>query len=369
MISFLNLQKINQSFQEEIYSATKRVIDSGWYLLGKETASFEKEFAAFIGIRHCIGVANGLDALRIILRGYMETGFLKEEDEIIVPANTYIASILAISDNRLKPVLVEPDLSTYNLDPNLIEAHITSRTRGIMLVHLYGRNAYTEKIGEICRKYNLLLIEDSAQAHGARFMEQRTGTFGDASGFSFYPGKNLGALGDAGAICTNNDEMALVYRTLANYGSIKKYENQFKGYNSRIDELQAAILSAKLKKLDDDNQRRREIAAFYLANIKHPEIVLPILPSNAGADNSHVWHLFVIRHHHRNDLQKYLSENDIQTLIHYPIPPHKQQAYHLWNSLHYPLTEIIHREVLSLPISPVMEQSEVEEVVRAINKF
>ena len=368
IILFLDLQKINQSFDDEIQAAVKRVVDSGWYLLGEETAAFEKEFAAYNGIKHCIGVANGLDALRIIFRGYMETGVLNEQDEIIVPANTYIASILSITDNRLKPVFVEPDLLTYNLDSGLIESHITPRTRAILLVHLYGRNAYTEEIGELCRRYNLLLVEDCAQAHGAFSSGRRVGTLGNTSGFSFYPGKNLGALGDAGAICTDNEQMALVFRTLANYGSAKKYENQYQGYNSRLDELQAAVLRVKLKRLDHDNQMRREAANLYIKEISNPEVMLPAQGATVKTDLSRVWHLFVIRHPRRDDLQKYLSDHGVQTLIHYPIPPHKQQAYRAMNKMSFPITEKIHREVLSLPLSQVMTKNNVMTIVGLINK-
>jgi dTDP-4-amino-4,6-dideoxygalactose transaminase len=369
MISFLDLQKINQTYKEEIDIAVKRVIDSGWYLLGEETTLFQQEFARFIGVKYCIGVANGLDALRIIMRAYLEMEEMQEGDEIIVPANTYIASILAISHNRLKPVLVEPDIQSYNLSADLIEDQITKRTRGIILVHLYGQNAYCDKIGELCKKYNLKLIEDCAQAHGAYFQNQRVGSIGDSAGFSFYPGKNLGALGDAGAICTNDAQFATICRTLGNYGSHKKYENLYQGYNSRLDEIQAAILRVKLTHLDSDNQTRREFANYYKRNITNPEIILPVYSSQNENILSHVWHLFVIRHKHRKELQKYLAEKGIQTLIHYPIPPHKQPAYYSLNYLSFPVTEKIHKEVLSLPISPVMNKGDLKKITDIINKY
>ncbi len=371
MIKFLDLQKLNAVYSTEIKEAINRVIDSGWYLLGKEVNAFEEEFATYCSTKHCIGVANGLDALRLIFRAYMELGKLKEGDEIIVPANTYIASILAISDNRLKPVLVEPDIRTYNLDENLIEETITTKTKAILLVHLYGQNAMTDKIKALAKKYNLLIIEDAAQAHGAEFNGLKTGNLGDAAGFSFYPGKNLGALGDGGAVTTNDIELVQTIRALANYGSDKKYINKYQGLNSRLDEIQAAVLSVKLKYIDQDIIKRREIANMYLEGIRHPEIILPKLstfdfrPSTLG----HVWHLFIIRTPKRDKLQKYLLENGIQTLIHYPIPPHKQEAYKQWNHLSFPITEKIHKEVLSLPISPVMEMEEVKRVVEVINGF
>jgi dTDP-4-amino-4,6-dideoxygalactose transaminase len=371
MINFLDLQKINNQYSEEIQYSIKRVLDSGWYLLGDETKSFEYELSEFIGVKHTIGVANGLDALRIIFRAYLELDLMSVGDEVIVPSNTYIASILAISDNRLRPVLVEPDIDTYNINPDLIEEKITEKTKAIMIVHLYGQNAYSEKIGEICKKYNLKLIEDCAQAQGAYFKEKRVGSLGDAAGFSFYPGKNLGAMGDAGAITTNNDELADVCRALGNYGSHKKYENIYKGYNSRLDEIQAAVLRVKLKHLDDDNQKRREVAQYYIENINNENIILPTFRNSSFviSNLSHVWHLFVIRTKERDKLQKYLTENGIQTLIHYPIPPHKQKAYKEWNDLSFPITEQICKEVLSLPISPVINNDELEKMLNIINIF
>ncbi len=365
MIKFLDIQKITDSYSDEIHSAVARVIDSGWYLLGEEVKNFEKSYAEYIGTNHCIAVANGLDALRIILRAYIEMGVMQEGDEIIVPANTYIASIIAISDNRLVPVLVEPDINTYQIDENKIESAVTSKTKGIMIVHLYGQCAYTDKIGRICKQYNLKLIEDNAQAHGCKFNGKTTGSLGSAAGHSFYPGKNLGALGDGGAITTDDNVLAENVRALANYGSTIKYVFEYQGYNSRLDEIQAAILSVKLKYLNEDTERRREIARYYLENIINPHIILPIIKDW----KAHVFHLFIIRSSRRNELQKYLAENGVQTIIHYPIPPHKQNAYSEWNHLSFSISEKIHEEVLSLPISPVITLDEVKKVVEVINSF
>ena len=365
MIKFLDLQKINARDAAEIKEAVNRVIDSGWYLLGNEVKAFEKEFAAYCGVKQCIGVANGLDALRLIFKAYMELGQLKEGDEVIVPANTYIASILSITDNRLKPVLVEPNIDTYNLDEDLIEQAITSKTKAMLLVHLYGQNAMTDKIKLIAQKHNLLIIEDSAQAHGTCFRDKKAGNLGDASGFSFYPGKNLGALGDAGAVTTNNKELADTIRALGNYGSDEKYINKYQGLNSRLDEIQAAVLRVKLKKIEQDIEKRRQVANAYLNGITNMNIILPFVTSN----KAHVWHLFVIRTKNRDKLQQYLLEHDIQTLIHYPIPPHKQKAYPAWNTLSFPITELIHKEVLSLPISPIMQKVEVNSMIAVLNKF
>ncbi len=372
MITFLDLKKINDSFEPDLSRAIHRVLDSGWYLLGKEVTAFEEEYAHYIGTRHCIGVANGLDALRLILRAYIEIGVLNEGDEVIVPANTYIASILAITDNRLEPVLVEPDIRTYNIDPYLIEEKITERTKAIMIVHLYGRNAMHPEIQRIVEKYHLKLIEDNAQAQGCYDGDKRTGSLGHAAGHSFYPGKNLGALGDGGAVTTDDDELAAVVRALGNYGSTKKYVIDYQGLNSRLDEIQAAILRVKLARLDADNQKRRAVVAYYLENIKHPDIVLPKnseVSSKVANDKSHVWHLFVVKYKHRDRLQSYLNESGIQTLIHYPIPPHKQKAYKKWSSFSLPITEIIHNEVLSLPISPVLLDEEISRVFTVINRF
>lgn len=361
MIKFLDLHKINEQYRTAIDNKIKQVLDSGWYLQGKENEAFTKSFADYCGTQYALGVANGLDALNLIIKGY---GF-GQGDEIIVPANTYIASILAISDNGCVPVLVEPELTTYNIDPELIEAKITDKTKAIMVVHLYGRAVVMEKIWALAEKYNLKIIEDSAQAHGAIYQGKRTGALGHASGFSFYPGKNLGCLGDGGAITTNDKELYNKIKALANYGSNIKYHNIYKGTNSRLDEVQAAILAVKLAGLDKDNNRRREIAKFYNDNINNPLIVLP----NAQDEQANVWHVYVIRTAERDRLQQYLTEQGIQTLIHYPIPPHQQQAYSEWNNYSFPITEQIHREILSLPISPVMEQQEVVKVVEAINAY
>lgn len=372
MIKFLDLKKINDSFEPELSQAIKRVLDSGWYLQGQETAAFEREYAEYIGTKHCIGCANGLDALRLIFKAYIELGLMQEDDEVIVPANTYIASILAITDNRLKPVLVEPIINTYNIDPFKIEEKITDRTRAIMIVHLYGQNAMHPEIDRLTKKYNLKLIEDNAQAQGCFYEKRKTGSLGHAAGNSFYPGKNLGALGDAGAVTTDNDELATVIRALGNYGSSKKYVNTYKGLNSRLDEIQATILRIKLSRLDEDNQKRREIADLYLRHLNNPAIILPA-PSSPDANtleiSSHVWHLFVIRSKERDRLQQHMINHEIQTLIHYPLPPHKQQAYREWNLLNLPITEQIHKEVLSLPIGPIITLNEIETVIEVTNKF
>lgn len=370
MINFLDLKKINARYAQELKQAAAEVIDSGWYLLGERVKVFEQNLSNYCGVRYVIGVANGLDALRLILRAYIELGAMSEGDEIIVPANTYIATILAITDNRLKPILVEPNINTYNLDIDQIESKITVRTKAIMVVHLYGRVCWSEKLETIAKKYNLKVIEDNAQAIGAQWNGKKTGSLGDAAGFSFYPGKNLGALGDAGAVVTNNDSLAEVVRALSNYGSKVKYTNLYKGLNSRLDELQAAFLNVKLKYIDQENQIRRQVAQFYCDNIKNQQVILPsVSHGSITTDPSHVWHLFVVRHPKRDKLQEYLKANDINTLIHYPIPPHKQAAYVEWNNLTFPVTEKIHNEVLSLPISPVVEKKELATIVNAINRF
>lgn len=361
MIKFLDLYKINERLRKEINGKITQVLDSGWYLLGEETENFEQNFAKYCGVKHCIGVANGLESLNLIIRGY---GFA-QGDEIIVPANTYIASILAISENGCTPILVEPDINTYNINPDLIEKKITSKTKAIMVVHLYGQAVQMQKIWALAQKYNLKIIEDSAQAHGAKYQNKRVGSLGDASGFSFYPGKNLGCVGDGGCVTTNDDELAQKIKALRNYGSHKKYHNVFTGMNSRLDEIQAGILDIKLKFLDEDNQKRKEIAKYYRKNIKNSSIILP----NVYAEDAHVWHLFVVRTKQRDNFQKYLLDNEIQTIIHYPIPPHKQECYKLWNNLSYPITEEIHKSVLSLPISPVMSNDEVKKVVEVINEY
>jgi len=363
MIKFLDLQKITNQYSAEIHEAVSRVVDSGWYLQGCENNRFETDYANYIGTSHCIGVANGLDALRIILRAYIELGVMKEGDEIIVPANTYVASILAITENRLIPVLVEPSIETLQIDDNLIERAITPKTKGIMIVHLYGQCAYTEKISGICQKYHLKLIEDNAQAHGCLFNGEKTGSLGDAAGHSFYPGKNLGAFGDAGAITTNDPTLAKLARIIANYGSSVKYVFDYQGINSRMDEIQAAVLSVKLKHLDDDNQRRKVIARYYLNNLVSSDIKLPEVKDW----NAHVFHIFTILTPKRDKLHQYLSEKNIQTSIHYPIPPHKQKCFPQWNHLSFPITEYIHRQELSLPMSPVLTNEEVKYIVETIN--
>ncbi len=365
MIKFLDIQKITNQYSTEIHSAAARVIDSGWYLRGEETKSFEKNYAGFIGTEYCVSVANGLDALRIILKAYIELGVMKEGDEIIVPANTFIASILAISYNKLIPILVEPDIDTYQIDETKIEKAITNKTKGIMIVHLYGQCAYTDKIGVICKKYDIKLIEDNAQAPGCVFQGKRTGSLGDAAGHSFYPGKNLGALGDGGAITTNDKYLAQTVEALSNYGSIIKYVFDFKGLNSRLDEVQAAILNVKLKYLNKDNNRRKDAARYYIMNITNPDIILP----KVSDWDAHVFHLFVIRSSHRDQLQDYLIKNGVQVVIHYPIPPHKQKAYGEWEKLSLPITEKIHNEVLSLPISQIISKKEMKTVVEIINSF
>jgi dTDP-4-amino-4,6-dideoxygalactose transaminase len=365
MIKFLDLQKINTQYQAELKKVAAEVIDSGWYLLGERVKKFETELAAFQGGRNTIAVANGLDALRLIFKAYIEMGIMQKGDEIIVPANTYIASILAITDNELVPVLVEPDFDTYNLDFDLIENKITSKTKAIMVVHLYGRVCWSDKLEALAKKFNLKLIEDNAQAIGAKWNGIRTGNIGDAAGFSFYPGKNLGALGDSGAVTTKDEELARVIRALANYGSAQKYVNQYQGLNSRMDEIQAAFLSVKLKYVDQEIVHRRLVADYFLTHIKNEQIILP----NSGEIDEHVWHLFVIRTKQREELQTKLLEQGVQTLIHYPIPPHKQKCYQQFNHLSLPITETIHYEVLSLPISPILSLEEVGKVVEILNKF
>lgn len=362
MIPFLNLKNINDQYSNELKAAANRVIDSGWYILGEEVASFEQEFASYCGTNHCIGVSNGLDALKLILKAY-EFG---PGDEIIVPSNTYIASILAISETGATPILVEPDSKTYNLDPRLLEEKITDNTKAILVVHLYGRVADMESICAIAKKHNLKVVEDAAQAQGGMSHGKRTGNLGDAAGFSFYPGKNLGALGDAGAITTNDDELAEKIKALRNYGSHIKYENLYKGYNHRLDEMQAAFLKVKLNHLDRENDTRRSIAEMYLKGIKNLEVILPQLPSQS---EQHVWHVFAIRTSRRDELQAYLAENGIQTMIHYPIPPHLQEAYKEWSHHHYPVSEQIHNEVMSLPISPVQTKEDTQTIIDAINRF
>lgn len=365
MIKFLDLQKNTAMHRYEIDYAVKQVLDRGWFLRGEEVAQFETNYANYIGTKHAIGCANGLDALYLIFRGYIEIGVLKKGDEVIVPANTFVATILSITENGLKPVLVEPSINTYEIDEDRIEEAITERTKAICIVHLYGQCAYSEKIGFLCNKYNLKLIEDNAQAHGSIFYGQRTGSLGDAAGHSFYPGKNLGALGDGGAVTTNDKELADVVRSLGNYGSQMKYVFKYEGRNSRLDEIQAAVLNVKLKYLDEDNAKRKRIAKYYLGQITNEKIILPQITDW----NQHVFHIFPIRCKERDRLQRYLTENEIQTIIHYPIPPHRQECYKEWNELSFPVTEMIHREELSIPMSPVLDEDEIKIVVDAINNY
>lgn len=366
MIPFLSLKDVTALHGEEIREAVSKVVAGGWYLQGEQNALFERHYADFIGTTHCVGCANGLDALIWIFRAYIELGVMKPGDEVIVPANTYIATILAITENGLKPVLVEPRPDTLEIDDERIEETITDRTRAIAIVHLYGRNAYTEKIGALCRKYGLKLVEDNAQAHGCRTTDgRRTGSIGDAAGHSFYPGKNLGALGDGGAVTTNDPALADAVRALANYGSQKKYVFKYKGRNSRLDEIQAAVLDVKLKYLEADNAHRKAIAAYYYENLSNPLISLPErLP-----DEQNVYHLFPVFCSRRDELQAYLKDNGVGTLIHYPIPPHKQECYKEFSHLSLPFTEKIAREELSIPIGPCITKEEAGQVVSILNSF
>ncbi len=365
-IPFLDLKAINAQYRNELIEAATRVIDSGWYIRGQEVEQFEKEFADYCGSQYCIGVANGLDALILVLRAWKELGKLKEGDEVIVPANTYIASILAITENRLTPVLVEPDIHTYNIDPNLIEQAITPKTKAILPVHLYGQLAPMPAILDIAKRHQLLVLEDAAQAHGASLDGRKTGNWGDAAGFSFYPGKNLGALGDAGAVTTNDRELAQTIRALSNYGSHKKYENLYQGVNSRLDEIQAALLRVKLRHIDTEITARRTISKTYQEGLKHLNVVLP----SWGSEETHVFHLFVIRIQQREKTQRFLTENGVNTMIHYPIPPHIQPAYHSFDLTQkiLPISEEIHRSCLSLPISPTMTLEEANIVMMFLHK-
>ncbi|MBR0525601.1 MAG: DegT/DnrJ/EryC1/StrS family aminotransferase [Prevotella sp.] len=377
MIRFLDLQKVTACHAEEYHEAMRQVVDSGWFLQGEQTRAFESAYASFIGTRHCIGVGNGLDALTLIYRAYIEMGRMQPGNEVLVPANTFIASILAITENGLRPVLVEPNKDTLEIDEELLEQHVTSRTRSLMLVHLYGRCAWTERIAAFCRDHNLLLVEDNAQAHGCKVTKYQsgkvtkyqsdkvTGALGHAAGHSFYPGKNLGSMGDCGAVTTDDDELAAVIRALGNYGSSEKYVCDYKGRNSRIDELQAALLLVKLKYLNEDNARRQQIARRYEQEISNPLVWLP----RPMADGENVYHLFPIFSKERDRLRQYLAEHGVETLIHYPIPPHKQACYREWNHLSLPVTEQLSREELSLPMSPVLKDEEVSEVIRLVNEF
>ena len=364
MIEYLSLKRITAMHEDEINKAISDVVASGWYLNGTAVQRFEEHYRTYIGTQHCISCGNGLDALHLILRAYKELGQFHDGDEIIVPANTYIATILAITENNLTPVLIEPDITTLEIDDNRIETAITPRTRAIMLVHLYGRCAYTERIGNICKHHGIKLIEDNAQAHGCTYNGKLTGSLGDAAAHSFYPGKNLGALGDAGAVTTNDLELAKAVRTLGNYGSSHKYVFDYQGKNSRMDEIQAAVLDVKLKYLDEDNARRKEIAHYFEQHIKNDRITIP-----AALNRDNVYHIFPILCTERDRLQEYLKENGVQTMIHYPIPPHKQKAYKEWNALSFPITERIHREELSIPCNQTMSLGDAKQIVTLLNNF
>ena len=365
MVKLLDLQAITMMHGDEIKAAVNRVIESGWFLQGNENKQFEEDYANYIGTQHCIAVANGLDALYLLMRGYKELGLMQDGDEIIVPANTYIATIIAITRNNLVPVLVEPTWEHLEIDIDRIEAAITPKTKGVMIVHLYGRIAYNDQLGEICKQHGLKLMEDCAQSHGCAWKGAKTGALGDAAAHSFYPGKNLGALGDAGAVTTNDQELAAVIRALANYGSQQKYVFKYVGMNSRMAETDAAALDVKLKYLDEDNQARQKLAAYYYEHIKNSLITLP----KRIADENNVYHQFPIFCERRDELQAYLKENGIQTLIHYPIPPHKQECYKDWNDRSYPITEKIHQQELSIPMNQVVTAEEAAEVVKVINSF
>ncbi|GAA5093727.1 DegT/DnrJ/EryC1/StrS family aminotransferase [Wohlfahrtiimonas larvae] len=369
MIPFLDLKNINAQYRNELIEACTRVVDSGWYIGGSELESFEQNFAEYCGTKYAIGVANGLDALILTLRAWKELGKLQEGDEVIVPSNTYIASILAITANNLTPILVEPDVNSFNIDPERIKQAITNKTKVILPVHLYGQLANMPEIMAIAKKNNLLVLEDSAQSHGASIDGKKAGNWGDASGFSFYPGKNLGALGDAGAVTTNDPELAEMLKALRNYGSHEKYKNLAPGVNSRLDEIQAAMLNVKLLYMDQEVEHRRKIAQLYLQGIKNPLIHLPLQNVDAEKYDQHVWHLFVVRSEKRDKLQKYLADHGVQTLIHYPIPPHKQQAYQEWNHLNYPISEQLHSQVLSLPMGPTLLFNDVKSIILLCNQF
>lgn len=365
MIKYLDLKLVTAQHSSEISEAVQRVVDSGWYLQGTESKAFCEEFASFIGTTHCVGCGNGLDALTLILRAYKEMGVMQDGDEVIVPANTYIATILAITENNLKPVLIEPRIDTFQIDDTRIEEAITPRTRAIMIVHLYGKCAYTDRIGDICRRHDLRLIEDNAQAHGCHFGNRRTGSLGDAAAHSFYPGKNLGALGDGGAVTTNDTELAEMIATLANYGSSRKYVFDYKGRNSRLDEVQAAVLRVKLRHLDADNARRREIAMQYTERIHNERLLLPSMEYCKQS----VHHIFPVLCKQRDELQKYLLEHGVQTMVHYPIPPHRQLCYKEMAEQKLPITEQIHAEELSIPLNQTLTEEEVATIIDVLNKF
>lgn len=367
MIPFLNLANVNSDTSQKLKDALCKTVDSGWFILGKEVRSFERDFAAFCGVNHAIGTANGLDALSLIFRAYTEMGLFEQGDEVLVPSNTYIATILSITENKLTPVFIEPDIDSYNIDIQLIEKKVTSKTKAILIVHLYGQVVYHDLINTIAKNYNLKIIEDCAQAHGASLNGVKTGNFGDAAGFSFYPSKNLGAMGDAGAVTTNDHELSTVIRALGNYGSHIKYENLYKGLNSRLDEIQAAILSVKLENLDKDNARRKQIATYYLNNISNERV---ILPRRVNMDSrSHVYHLFVVRVSNRENFRGFLMKKNIGSDVHYPIPPHKQKAFNELNEHSYPISEKIHSEVVSLPCGLHLSDGDVHEIVKAVNQY
>lgn len=363
MIDYLNLQKINNKYRAEILEAMSSVFDSGWYIQGENVSLFEEEFAYYQKIEHCIGVASGLDALTLILRAWVEQGKLAAGDEVIVPANTYIATVLAITANDLIPIFIEPDRTTYNISSENIEKAISEKTGAILVVHLYGRIAAIKQIKNLARKYDVLLLEDAAQAHGAETEGVKAGSWGDAAAFSFYPGKNLGALGDAGAIVTHDGELAVIVRALANYGSDVKYINEYKGVNSRLDELQAAVLRVKLKYIDKENNYRNAIAAKYISEVSNPVVLLP----SSSVDKEHVWHIFTVECESRERLRHYLGEHNIQTMIHYPVPPYKQKAYREYNQLSFPITESIHNSIISLPAGPHLTDTEVNKVIEVLN--
>lgn len=365
MVKFLDLQGVNAQYRQALIDACTEVIDSGWYIMGEKLKQFEAQFAGYCGVKHCIGVANGLDALTLTLRAWKQLGRIAEGDEVLVPANTYIATILAITENKLVPVLVEPDEASFNLGAHNLEQALTPRTRVIMPVHLYGRLADMPAINAFAEQHGLLVLEDSAQSHAAKLDGRRAGAWGDASGFSFYPGKNLGALGDAGAVTTNDDALADTLKSLRNYGSNVKYMNMYQGVNSRLDELQAALLSVKLPYLDEETRLRQQVAQRYLAGIDNPAIQLP----DPGVAGQHAWHLFVVRSECREQLQQHLAQQSVQTLVHYPIPPHRQQAYPQLADLSLPLTERLHEQVLSLPMDPTLTASSVQHVIDACNSF
>ena len=365
MINYLELRKVTAMHQAEINDAVRRVVEGGWYLQGEENRLFEAEYASYIGTRHCVGCGNGFDSLWLILRAYIEMGVMRSGDEVIVPANTYIASILAITENGLRPVLVEPRADTFQIDDRLVEQAVTPRTKALMIVHLYGRCAYTDRIGDICKRHGLKLLEDNAQAHGCTFGTKRTGSLGDAAGHSFYPGKNLGALGDAGAVTTDDDELAATVRALGNYGSARKYVFGMRGRNSRLDEIQAAVLRVKLKYLDEDNAARKRIAMRYIGCISNPQLRLP----NEEYCMNSVHHIFPVMCERRDALQRYLADRGVGTMIHYPIPPHKQRCYAEWNGFNLPVTERIHREELSIPLNQTMTDDDVDTVIRLLNDF